>query len=382
MTKRVIEASHAIAIGAKLTRPDVIPMYPITPQTHVVEDLAQFINNGEMKCAMIDVESEHSAASAFLGSIAAGSRTFTATSSQGLLLMYEVLPIVSGMRLPGVMAVANRAVSAPISIWNDHSDAVSARDQGWIQLWVESSQEALDTVIQGVKISEDKGVMLPLMVCFDGFTLSHVFEQVDVPDQKTVDKFLPKFSLKHKLDIKNPKTFGPIGFPNSYMYFKKQQQDAMITSLDVIKKVNKDFKKSFGRSYGSGLLDLYKMGDADYAVLGMGTLCGTARVTIDKLRKQGKKVGMIKVRSLRPFPEKELQVAVKNLKALAVIDRHISLGQEGPLVTDVRSAIYCNDLTVNGYIAGLGGMDITVKLFEKVFSDLEKGKQNGSWLFD
>jgi len=381
MTKRVIEASHAIALGAKLCRPDVIPMYPITPQTHVVEHLAEFINNGEMKCAMVDVESEHSALSALLGSVAAGSRTFTATSSQGLALMYEILPIVSGMRLPGVMAVANRSLSAPISIWNDHSDAVSARDQGWIQLWVESSQEALDAVIQGTKISEDKGICLPLMVCFDGFTLSHVFEPVDIPDEKAVDAFLPGFKPRYKLDIKNPMTFGPIGLPDSYMHFRKHQQDAMEKALGVIGKVDKSFKKAFGRGYGSGLVDLYRMDDAEYAVMGMGTLCGTARVAIDKLRGQGKKVGLIRLRSLRPFPEKELQAAIKNLKALAVIDRHISLGQEGPLFTDVRSAVYCNDITINGYIAGLGGRDITSKMFEKVFADLEKGKQKGEWLF-
>jgi pyruvate ferredoxin oxidoreductase alpha subunit len=381
MTKTVVEASHAIAIGAKLCKPDVIPMYPITPQTHVVEDLAEFINNGEMRCAMVDVESEHSAASAMLGVVAAGSRCFTATSSQGLALMFEILPIISGMRLPGVMAVANRALSAPISIWNDHSDAVSARDQGWIQLWVESSQEALDAVIQGFKISEDKSVQMPLMVCFDGFTLSHVFEPVDVPSQQKVNAFLPEFKASHVLNPKKPLTMGPIGFPNSFMKFKEQQQEAMANSIDVIKKANKEFATAFGRKYGSGLVDLYKMNDAEYAVMGMGTLCGTARVAVDKLRKQGKKVGLIRLRSLRPFPEKELQLAIKNLKALGIIDRHISLGQEGPLFTDVRSAVYCNDISINSYIAGLGGKDITVKHFEKVFSDLEKGKQKGEWLF-
>jgi pyruvate ferredoxin oxidoreductase alpha subunit len=356
-------------------------MYPITPQTHVVEHLAEFINNGEMDCAMVDVESEHSAASAFLGAVAAGSRCFTATSSQGLALMYEILPIISGMRLPGVMAVANRAMSAPISIWNDHSDAVSARDQGWIQLWVESSQEALDSVIQGYLISESKNVFMPLMVNFDGFTLSHVFEPVDVPGQAAVDKFLPKFRPMHVLDTKKPITMGPIGFPNTFMHFKEQQQQAMLNALGEIKRANTAFGNAFGRRYGDGLLELYRMKDADYAVIGMGTLCGTARVAVDSLREKGKKVGLIKVRSLRPFPEKQLQDAMKGLKAAAVVDRHISLGQEGPLFTDIRSAIYCNDLPVNGYIAGLGGRDITLKHFEKVFSDLGKGKPRGEWLF-
>ncbi len=381
MTKKVEEASLAIATAVKLSRVQVCPMYPITPSTHVPEKIAEYIANGEFDATLIDVESEHSAASAFLGSVATGCRTFTATASQGLALMYEILPIISGMRFPGVMAVANRALSAPISIWNDHSDAVSTRDQGWIQLWVESSQEALDTIIQGFLISEDSKVQLPLMVNFDGFTLSHVFEPVDIPSQAEVDKFLPKFKPVFKLDVKKPMTFGPIGFPDSFMHFKKQQQNAMINALEVVKKANSSFKKSFGRSYGDGLLDLYKMTGAEYAVIGMGTLCGTAKVAIDKLRKEGKKVGLIRIRCLRPFPEKELQNAIKNLKAVAVLDRHISLGQEGPLFTDIRSAIYCNDITINSYIAGLGGMDITVSHFEKVFKDLAQGKQKGEWLF-
>lgn len=356
-------------------------MYPITPSTHVPERISEYVANGELNAAMVDVESEHSAASAMLGAVAAGSRCFTATSSQGLALMFEILPIISGMRLPGVMAVANRALSAPINIWNDHSDSVSARDQGWIQLWVESSQEGLDAVIQGYKISEDRKVMMPLMVNFDGFTLSHVFEPVDIPEQSKVDKFLPKFKPLHVLDPKKPVTMGPIGFPNTFMHFKQQQQEAMLNAINVIKRTNKEFKKVFGRAYGDGLLELYKMQDADYAVIGMGTLCGTARIAVDKLRKQGKKVGLIKVRCLRPFPEKELQLAIKNLKAVGVIDRHISLGQEGPLFTDIRSAIYCNDISINSYIAGLGGRDIMVKHFEKIFSDLEAGKQKGEWLF-
>jgi len=381
VTKRVIESSHAVAVAAKLSRVEVCPMYPITPSTHIPEKISEYVANGELKAAMVNVESEHSAASAIIGATATGSRTFTATSSQGLALMFEILPITSGMRLPTVMAVANRALSAPINIWNDHSDAVSARDQGWIQLWAESSQESLDSIIQAYKISEDRKIMLPVMVCFDGFSLTHVFEPVDVPEQKQVDAFLPKFRPLYKLDTKKPLTFGPIGFPNSFMDFKKQQQDAMLNSIDVIKKANTDFKKAFGRGYGDGLLDLYKMDGAEFAVIGMGTLCGTARVAIDRLRQQGKKVGLIRLRSLRPFPEKKLQAAIKNLKALAVIDRHISLGQEGPLFTDVRSAIYCNDISINSYIAGLGGRDITVKHFERVFKDLEAGKQKGEWLF-
>lgn len=379
--KRIEECAIAIAEAAKLCRIQVFPMYPITPSTHVAEKISEFINNNELEAAMIDVESEHSALSAAVGASAVGARAFTATSSQGFALMFEILPIASGLRLPIVMAVANRALSAPINIWNDHSDSVSARDQGWIQLWVESSQEALDTVIQAFKIAENKKILLPVMVNFDGFTLSHVFEPIDVPEQKQVDRFLPEYKAEHILDVKNPKTFGPIAFPETFMEFKKIQQEAMEASLEMIEKTNSEFKKSFGRGYGNGLLELYRMNDAEFAVIGMGTICGTARVVVDELRAKGKKAGLIKLKSLRPFPEKEIQKATKNLKALAVIDRHVSLGFEGPLFTDLRSTIYCNDIQILGYIAGLGGRDVSIEHFQKVFEDLFKGKQKGEWLF-
>jgi len=376
----VTEASVSVAWGARLSRPEVIPMYPITPQTHIVEHLAEFINNGEMDAEMIHVESEHSALSAMVGSVAAGSRTFTATASQGLALMYEILPIMSGMRLPGVMAVANRALSAPINIWNDHSDSVSARDQGWIQLWVESSQEALDTVIQAYKISENKKVMLPVMVNLDGFSLSHVYEPVEIPDQGKVDKFLPEYKAEDFLDLKNPKTFGPIGFPSDYMEFKEQQQAAMFEAEPVVQEVAKEFGKAFGREYGDGLVEEYKMEDAEYAVIGMGTLCGTAKDAVDELREKGIKAGVLRLKCMRPLPAERIQKAVKGLKALAVIDRHVSLGFEGPLFTDLRSALYETGLQVNGYVAGLGGKDIKIQHFEKVFNELKEGKKKGGWL--
>ncbi|MAG21703.1 MAG: pyruvate ferredoxin oxidoreductase [Candidatus Diapherotrites archaeon] len=376
--KSVVEASEAVALAVKLARVKVCPMYPITPSTHIPERIADYIFDGEMDAEMIHVESEHSAASALIGSILSGARSFTATSSNGFALMYEILPILSGMRLPAVMAVANRTLAAPINIWNDHSDAVSARDQGWIQLYAESSQECVDTMIQCYKIAEDKKVSLPAMMCLDGFTLTHVFENVDVPEQAQVDKFLPAFTREDTLDVNNPKTFGPIGFPDSFMGFKKQQQDAMTAALDVIKKANSYYKKQIGRGYGDGLVELTDMGDAEYAILGMGTLCGTAKAKAEELRAKGKKVGVIRLRSFRPFPVKELQAAVKNLKGLAVLDRHISLGSNGPLFTEI-SAI-TPELKLFGYIAGLGGKDITLKHIESVFTDLEKGKQSREWL--
>jgi len=377
--KKVVEASMALALGVKLCRPDVIPMYPITPQTHIVENLSEFINNGDLESEMIDVESEHSAMSAAIGASATGVRAFTATSSQGWALMYEMLPIASGMRLPIVIALANRALSAPINIWNDHSDVMSARDQGLIQLFVESGQEALDTAIMAFKIAENRDVLLPAVVNIDGFSLSHVFEEINEPEQKQVDAFLPKYRPVHFLDINNPKTFGPIGFPDSFMEFKLAQQKAMDKALPIIKKTNSDFKKAFGRSYGNGLIELYKMNDAKQAVLCSGTIAGTARAYVDELRKKGKKAGLIKLKCLRPFPEKELQNAMKGLKSLGVIDRHISLGFKGPLFSEAKT-IADSKIKISGFIAGLGGKDVSMKHFANVFSELSKSNPKGGWL--
>ena len=379
MPEMVVEASIAIAKAVKLCRPKVCPMYPITPSTHIPEKISEFIFNGELQAEMIHVESEHSACSALLGAQAAGVRTFTATSSQGLALMYEILPIISGNRMPCVMAVVNRALSAPINIWNDHSDAVSARDQGWIQLWVESTQEAIDTTIQLYKICEDHSVLLPGMLCLDGFTLSHVYERAIVPEQEQVDAFLPEYKPYIKLDPEEPITMGPIAFPDSFMEFKKMQHEAMLQALKVIKNVHDEFAKKFGRAYGNGLLELYKMEDAEYALIGMGTLIGTARVVVDKLREEGHKVGLIKLRSLRPFPKEDLAKATKNLQGLTVIDRHISLGYEGPLFSDVRSALFGSDIRINNFIAGLGGRDITQKHLREALLSL-KERREGGWL--
>jgi pyruvate ferredoxin oxidoreductase alpha subunit len=379
MKEMVVEASMAVAIGAKLCRPKVIPMYPITPQTHIVERLAEFINNGELKAKMIHVESEHSACSALFGAAATGVRAFTATASQGLALMYEILPIVAGNRIPTVMVVGNRALSAPINIWNDHSDAVSARDQGWVQLWVSSSQEALDTVIQAYRIAENRSVLLPVMVCMDGFTLTHVFERVKVPSQKEVDGYLPKFKPVTYLDPKRPMTIGPIAFPDSFMELKEEQHKAALAASRVIREENRQFKRHFGRSYGNGLVETHYLEDAEYAILGMGTLCDTAKVAARALRSEGVKTGVIRLRALRPFPVKELLNACSGLKGIAVIDRHISVGYEGPLYTELKATLAGERLHIAGFIAGLGGRDITVNHLKKAVKSTAKGGR-GSWL--
>lgn len=371
--RKVVEASMAVATAVKLCSPAVIPSYPITPQTHIVEHLADFISNGELNSEMIHAESEHSALSAAIGAQATGVRTFTATSSQGLALMHEVLFIASGMRMPIVMAVANRALSSPINIWCDQQDSISERDSGWLQFYVESSQEAFDTVIQAYKIAEDKMILLPVMVCLDGFTLSHVSEPVEFLTEQQVNSFLPKFKPLYRLDPAKPLTFGPIAYPDSYMYFKQQQEKAMADAIAVIRKVNNDFKKSFGHGYGDGLIEGYKLNDAKKAIVAMGTVCGTARIVVDELRKRGQKVGLLKIRCFRPFPREEIRKAVENVKSLAVIDRNVSFGSGGALATELKALLPGKD--VNGFVAGLGGRDITPDILKKALSS------KGGWLF-
>ena len=383
--KKVIEASKAIAIGAKLCRPEVLPIYPITPQTHIVEELASMVADGELNAEIIHAESEHSAISAGVGASAAGARTFTATSSQGLALMNEILHITSGMRLPIVMAVANRSLSAPINIWNDHQDSMSARDTGWIQLYAESSQEALDTTIQAFKIAEHKDVQLPVMVCIDGFQLSHVFEPADIPTQEEVDKFVPAHRQEFRLDTAKPITFGPIAFPDTFMRFKEDQQKATLESSAIIKQTNKEFAGQFKRSYGDGLIELYKMEKADTAIMCIGTIAGTTRTVIDELRKKGQKVGLIRIRCFRPFPAEEISKAVSGLKTLIILDRAVSYGNQGPLYTEVSAAI--NELraknkksvTIKGYIVGLGGQDVTPEVIKQAVNCADK--KGTEWIY-
>jgi pyruvate ferredoxin oxidoreductase alpha subunit len=376
--KKIISASEAIALGVKLCKPKVISIYPITPQTMIPERIADFVYNGEFDAELVNVESEHSALSVCLGAQATGIRTFIATASQGLELMHEILFVVSGMRLPVVMAIANRALSAPISIWNDHQDSISARDAGWMQFYVETPQEAIDTVIMAYKVAEDHKILTPAMVCLDGYTLSHVYEPVDIPSQKQVDSFLPKYTPKYKLDPKKPLTMGPIAPPNVYMEIKKEQHEAMNSALPLIKKANSDFKKVLGRKYGDGLIEGYKTKDADFAIVAMGTICGTIRTVVDEFRRKGKRVGLIKLKAFRPFPEERLKKELDKLKGVAVIDRDISVGQEGAVFTEVKSIA---DIPVHSFIAGLGGRDVRPKHIRSVFKKIEWAKKTKKeWL--
>ena len=365
-----MECSQAIAEAVKLCKVKVIPAFPITPQTHIVERIADFVNDGKIDADLIEVESEHSAMSAAIGASAVGVRTFTATASQGLALMHEVLFAASGLRLPIVMAVANRALSAPISIWNDHQDSIASRDSGWIQLYVESSQEAYDTIIQAYKIAEDKKVQLPLMVCLDGFILSHVWEPVEFISN--LGSFLPEFKLENKLDSKKPVSMGAIAFPNSYMEIKKLQVDAIDNSREIIKKVNLEFNKKFGRKYGDGLIETYKMKNAKKGIIAMGSVCGTIRTVIDETED----VGLIKIRSFRPFPIKELQNLCKGIKEIKVLDKDISPGSNGALYTEVRDALYNSKINIKSFIVGLGGKDVTKSHIRKALKS-----EKGGWLF-
>lgn len=380
--KKVLEASHAVAEAVKLAVPDVIAAYPITPQTHIVEELSQMVADGDLTSDYLRVESEFAAISAVLGASAAGSRAYTATASQGLALMYEVLFIVSGMRLPVVMNVANRALSAPISIWNDHQDSMSARDIGWLQFHAETAQECLDLTLMAFKVSEHKDVLLPSMVCLDGFTLSHVYEPCEIPAKSEVDSFLPKYQPVHaKIDIDKPITQGPIGFPTHYMELRHAQQDATIASATVIKNVFKEFGEKFGRTYD--FFELYKADDADILILGMGSECGTVKVVVDEMREQGHKVGLLKMTVFRPFPTELLREYVKNCKVLAVLDKSFSAGNEGIAFSEVKAALYSADKRpeVRSFIVGLGGRDIKYEHIKDLIDMCENGKgKETEWL--
>jgi len=370
--KKIEEASIAVAEAVKLCRAEVIPIYPITPQTHNAEALSELVANGELDAAIINVESEHSAMSAAIGASAAGSRTYTATSSQGLKYMSELLFVASGMRFPIVMMVANRSLSAPLNIWNDHSDSMAERDSGWMQIYVETAQEAVDRTIQSFKIAES--CLIPVMVCMDGFVLTHSYENVDIPEQKEVDAFLPKINLPFVLNPEKPVTMGSVASPGYYMEIKKEQHENMLLAMEKIKKIENEFTLKFKREYS--VIEEYYLEDAEKIIICMGTVCGTAKEVIDKARKKGKKYGLLKISLFRPFPRKEILDAVnkcKNLKNVIVVDRAISTGNSGVLFSEIKDTLFGVNISVGGYIAGLGGRDVTEKHILKAFN-LEEDK--------
>jgi len=373
---KVVEGSYAVAHAVMCCRPDVISAYPITPQTHIVENLSQMVADGELDSEFLTVDSEFSALSVLVGSSAAGARSYSSTTSQGLALMYEVLYNVSGMRLPIVMNVANRALGAPLNIWNDQQDSVGARDVGWLQIYVEDVQEAVDATLQAYKIAEDAEIRTPIMVCMDGFILTHVYEPVELLDKEMTKEFLPAYQPANILDPANPKTFGAFADPSSYTEFRYQQFEAQIKALDKIEKVAREFEETFGRYYG-GLIDSYHAEDAEVVIVTMGSVIGTIKDAIDAMRSEGKKVGLLKVRSYRPFPVQALRKALKDPSVIAVIEKDVSIGSEAGLVTDLKAAFYNSNIhtPIIGFTAGLGGRDITVKDIRKIVDKAQSARK-------
>lgn len=372
--QQIVEGSHAVAEIVKNLRPAVVAAYPITPQTHIVEDLAKMKDNGEADFECINTESEFAAASLVLGASATGVRTYTATSSQGLLLMTEVLFNIAGLRLPVVVTCANRAVSSPINIWNDQQDSVTIRDAGWIQLYAETNQEAVDLHILAYKLAES--LMLPVMVNMDGFVLTHTFESVEIPEINLIKKFLPDYVAPKDsiLDTANPRSLGTFATPERYQEIRQELFNDVAASAAEIVKQNSEFKKVFGRGIGNGLIEEYKTKDADIILVAMGSVCGTIKEVIDQLRLKGKKVGLLKIVSFRPFPDVEIIKALSKAKYVAVVDKSISIGTEGVLASDIKRACYGQLKTpIKSFVVGLGGRDITEKMIMDIV-DLAKGK--------
>lgn len=374
LNKQILEGSHALAEIVKNLRPGVVAAYPITPQTHIVEDLSKMKSDGDADFEFINAESEFSAASIVLGASATGVRTYTATNAQGLLLMTEVLFNIAGMRLPVVITCTNRAVSAPINIWNDQQDSVTVRDAGWIQLYAETNQEAVDLHILAYKLAES--LMLPVMVNMDGFVLTHTFEAVEMPETNLIKKFLPDYVPPKDsiLDTQNPRSLGTFAAPDRYMEIRQELFDDVAAAAKEITRQNTEFKKVFGRGMGNGLVEEYKTKDAEIILVAMGSVCGQIKEVIDELRKRGKKVGLLKIISFRPFPDEEIVKALTKVKYVAVVDKSISIGTEGILASDIKRACYGQlKAPIKSFVVGLGGRDVTEKMIGDIV-DMAKGK--------
>ncbi|MDD5097493.1 MAG: pyruvate ferredoxin oxidoreductase [Candidatus Omnitrophica bacterium] len=381
--KEFIEGSHAVAEIIKACKPGVISAYPITPQTHIVEDLAQMVANNELTAQFVNVESEHSAASVVLGASATGVRVYTATSSQGLFYMQEVVFNIAGMRLPVVMTCANRAISAPINIWNDQQDSLSLRDAGWIQIYAEDNQEAVDFHLLAYRLAEDKRVMLPVMVCMDGFILTHGMETVDMPEQDKVNKFLPVYTPLYKLDPAEPISMGLLADPDYYMEARYAIQETMKTSIDYLAEISSEFNTVFGRDYKDLLVEEYQTKDADKVIVAMGSVCGTIKEVIDEQRAKGKKVGLLRIITYRPFPYARVYEALKDVAKVAVLDKAVSLGAYAPIAVDMKAAFYGKKKgpqVISSFVAGLGGRDITLESIHEVFRRLTAKEVNSDFI--
>ncbi len=374
MPMMMLRGNESTAYAAKLARVQVIPAYPITPSTLFPEKVSELIANGEMDAEFLPVESEHSALSAAIGAAATGARAMTATASQGLALMHEMLFIASGMRLPIVMAIGNRALSAPVNIWADQQDSIAERDSGWLHFYAETNQEALDLTLIAFKVAEDDRVLLPVLMGMDAFVLTHTMEPVNVPEQKDVDEFLGEKKINYPvLDPKKPATFGAFVFPEHYMEFRLSQFVAMEHAKKVIDEVFDHFYKKFNRKYEK--VQGFMHEDADILIITMGSMTGTARETVRKLREKGEKVGLLKITVFRPFPKEEIVSLTKNAKMLAVVDRNISPGFGGAIFTEI-AATFVNikeKPKMMNFILGLGGRDIRIEDFIEIYEKAKRG---------
>jgi pyruvate ferredoxin oxidoreductase alpha subunit len=378
---KVLEGSEAVALAVKACRPQVISAFPISPQTHIVEGLARLLADGDLNAEYVRVDSEFSAASVISGASAAGSRSYTASSSQGLLLMSEVLYASCGLRLPFVITGVNRTISAPISIQVDQQDTMSLRDCGMIQLFVESSQEAYDTHIAAFKIAEDPKILLPVMVCMDGWVLTHSYERIALSEQEEVDRFLPAFQPADFLDVKNPKTWGSIGEEEMLMELRFSVQQTMQYAKGRINEIFAEWAEISGRDYG-GLIESYRTEDAEVILLAMGSMAGTIKETVDNLRSEGERVGLVRIRSYRPFPYEEIWQAVKGAKAVAVLDANLSLGSEGAIGMDLKAKLYGipGAPQVISVIAGLGGRDVDEARIKDIVNRVKEVRESGYFL--
>lgn len=381
-----LNGDESVAYAAKQADIDVVAAYPITPQTIIVEKFSEYVANGEVNTEFMCTESEHSAMAACLSASVTGARTFTASASAGLALMHEMLFVTSGCRAPVVMAIANRALSAPLNIHGDHSDTMAERDSGWIQIYAENAQEVYDSVLQAFRIGEHFDVQLPVMVGLDGFTLSHTLENVKVLSDDAAREFvgtrqLPQVEthegkkVPFKLDPSNPMTMGPIAMPNYYFEFKRQQEEAMKNALKVIQEVHDEYVGISKRRYGDGLLDKYELDDAETVVVCLGSTAGTVKTVIDELRADGVKAGLLRIRTYRPFPVQGIAKALSKAKAIAVMDKSMSFGGNGGAVfSEVRHALYdsAGHPYVVNYIYGLGGRDTSPSQIRRIFEDLQK----------
>lgn len=381
MAKKFLSGNEAFAEGIRLAKPEVISAYPITPQTIVVERLSEMAEDGSLNAEYIHVESEHSALSCAIGASSVGARAFTATSSQGLLYMAECLYYAAGGRFPIVMMNANRSTALPWNIYGDQRDSLSQLDSGWIQAYAENAQESLDLALMSYRIAENPEVSTPFMVNLDGFVLTHTYETVDIPTDEQAEEFLPPYNTDNKMDFNNPKNLAFSAGPEHNFIFKYKEHKGLLSAKKVIDETEKSFAEIFGRRY-TGLIEEYKTEDAEYILITLGSITGLCRDVVDKLRKAGKMVGVLKIRYMRPFPNEEIAEAVKNAKAVGILEKDISFGNEGAVYTNVNSALKKAGINVPTYnfIGGLGGKNISDSDIEKIFADIENGTQSVNFI--